>query len=168
MLIDTGAQISLIKDKVLEHKLHINKDNKILIKSIHGAEETLGQITTSINKNNMKIPIQLQVTQNSALREDGILGYDIIGDTSIIDGPNKNITINSGETTMNFAIQTEPSRRNKINRVETEEEFNALRNLEYLDHNEIHPNYRVNFTRIRDITQQLNQHQIRISKNKKN
>lgn len=76
MLLDTGAQISLINPDVIQNKSLINTRNKTTISSIHGSENTIGEINANILKDNKNIPIQLHVTKNPILKEDGILGYD--------------------------------------------------------------------------------------------
>lgn len=63
MLIDTGAQVSLINEKLIPNKSLINTKNKITISSIHGSESTLGNISVKILENNTNITIQLQVTK---------------------------------------------------------------------------------------------------------
>lgn len=162
MLIDTGAQISLITDKMIKNTSKINTNNKITISSIHGTEETLGKIFTTINKNNVEIPIELHVTKNSSLKEDGILGYDVIGEKAIINGPEKTITIKSKTKPIQFEI----NRVLKTN-TDTNEEINNFHKIEYIKENEqesVH--YQENLDRVRQLTHQINDTKIKISKSK--
>lgn len=163
MLIDTGSQISLINKKILKNESEINPQNKITISSIHGSEKTLGDINASIKQNNKTIPIQLQVTNNKFLNEDGILGYDIIGDSAIIDCPNKTITLNSKETNIKFPIRKH-NNNSDINLITRE--IQSLQNIEYLNTKEISPQYEINLRRVQSITEEINPNAIKINSNK--
>lgn len=161
MLIDTGAQISLIHNKIIPNKSLINTKNKFKICSIHGSEDTLGNISTKIRKNNTTIPIQLQVTTNTFLKEDGILGYDIIGEKAIIDGPNKTFTLHAGNSSLEFPInpnqQTDNYHLTNIN-----EEIDKFHQIEYLSEKEIKPEYETNLLKIRTITREISSDKIEI------
>lgn len=161
MLVDTGAQVSLISNKVIENKSLINPRNKITITSIHGSEDTLGDISARIHKNNSTIPIQLQVTENTILKEDGILGYDIIGEKAVINGPDKMLTLNSDNSTLNFPIKTKDCNKNKYS-VNFIKEIEKLHNIEYLSDQEINPHYNINLQTVKTITRQINQNKIKI------
>lgn len=160
MLLDTGAQISLINKKVIKDPSRINIKNKIKIASIHGSENTLGDISTAILENNTTIPIQLQVTTNKFLKEDGILGYDVIGDNGIINGPEKTLTINSGHSQVKIPIKITQN-RNKFNNKDIE--TSQLNQINYLSKQEIHPQYETNLQRVRSLTEELSDTKIKIN-----
>lgn len=162
---DTGAQVSLIKNEILPNQSLINKANCIKIKSLHGSEETLGEITATIEKNNIKIPIQLQVTKNKSLKEDGILGFDIIGERAVIDGPKKTLTFNTENSTVEFNINTFQQHAS-ISKPNIDDEIQRLQNIEYIDRNEINRQYEINLRKVRTITHQINHSCIRISPSK--
>lgn len=162
MLIDTGAQISLINNNIIEDQSLINKKNKITISSIHGSENTLGDISTKILKNNISIPIQLQVTKNQVLKEDGILGYDILGDKAIINGPQKTLIINSGNSLIEFPIKTKTNRINLNSINDTENEIQAFHKINYLTEEDIDPQYEFNLQRVKTITQEISEVKIKI------
>ncbi|KAL5286157.1 hypothetical protein ACFFRR_007681 [Megaselia abdita] len=134
MLVDTGAQVSLINNKLIKNPNLINTKNRISISSIHGSEKTLGKLTTTINQGNVKIPIILHVTNNSTLKEDGILGFDVIGQRAIIDGPRKLVTMNSGITSVQFPINNK--KHIQINALKTDDniddELAALNKIEHI------------------------------------
>lgn len=161
MLIDTGAQISLINKNIIQNQSLIDERNKITISSIHGSENTLGNISAIIQKDDTQIPIQLQVTKNIALKEDGILGYDVIGEKGIINGPNKILTLKSNDKNIEFPIKTDDRIQN-INLVTIKEEIEELHRVEYLEYNEINPQYDVNMLKVQNITEQLDENKIRI------
>lgn len=185
MLVDTGAQISLINNKIIADQTLINPENKITIQSIHGSERTLGDISANIHKNNQVIPIQLQVTKNSFLKEDGILGYDILGEKAVINGPNRTVTINTGKSQVKFPIcSIQDLNMCELNRIQLEipeTEMNSklvhdtrindtiqqFQNIEYVTKNEISPTYLKNLTRTQDITQEINESKIRIQQHYK-
>lgn len=161
MLVDTGAQISLINNKIIQDQSKINRNNKIIISSLHGSEKTLGNISTKIRKDNTTIPIKLQVTNNEFLKEDGILGYDIIGDKAIVDGPNKKLTINSEYSAVDFPIRTNDNITN-INLIQTPEEIQDLYQINYVTNEEIHPHYKANLQLVRSITEEISETKIKI------
>lgn len=156
MLVDTGAQISLINKQILQKKADINTNNGITISSIHGSEKTLGNIKANITKNNVQLPIQLQVTKNNALKEDGILGYDILGKSAIINGPKKILSMKAGSSFLKFPLKSETESS------KPEDYMASLRNIEYLNHNEINPHYQVNLQRVQSITHEINENKIQI------
>lgn len=162
MLIDTGAQISLINNKIIKDKSLINQHNKITIRSIHGSEDTLGDIAASIHKDNTKIPIKLQVTENTFLKEDGILGYDIIGEKAIINGPCKMLTLNSNNSKFDFPINSYYNNDNTVNSVNFIKEVETLQQIEYLNDHEINPYYKTKLQTVKSITHEINQYKIKI------
>lgn len=162
MLVDTGAQVSLVTNKIIGNKKLINPKNKITISSIHGSEDTLGDISATIHENNTEIPIKLQVIKNTFLNEDGILGYDIIGDKAIIHGPKNTITLNSNNSVLEFPFKTN-YRISSINSSDMNEEIQQLNNIEYLSDNEKSSQYQVNLQTVRSITHQINHSKIKIS-----
>lgn len=163
MLVDTGAQISLINRKAITNPSLINTNNKVTISSIHGSERTLGEITTTLQKDNIKIPILLQVTKNSAIKEDGILGYDIIGEKAIINGPSKTILIDTGKSYLKFPIEEYKTPKSNTYTINIEEEITCLNLIEYLNEKEINPQYEINLQRVRSITHEINSSKIKIN-----
>lgn len=156
MLVDTGAQVSLIKNNAIPKHSVINTRNRISIKSLHGSETTLGEIQTNICEKQSKIPIQLQVTDNCVIKEDGILGYDIIGERAIVNGPMKTLTIRSRNSSLEFPI-------NHIQQDETlQNEIHRLQNIEYLSHHENNDQYQTNLQRVKTITHEISQFKIQI------
>lgn len=161
MLLDTGAQISLINNNIIPNKLSINRNNKILISSLHGSEDTLGNIQAVINQDNNDIPLELQVTKDLCLREDGILGYDFIGERAVIDGPNKTLYLTSGDTSIKFPIK-------KSNTIQQEdidtiqEEIRKIYQINYITEEEEDIQYKINRQRVKTITHEINSTKIRI------
>lgn len=162
MLVDTGAQVSLVTNKIIRNKELINPENKITISSIHGSEDTLGDISATIHENNTKIPIKLQVIKNTFLNEDGILGYDIIGEKAIIHGPRNNITLNSKDSVLKFPFKTN-YRISTINSSDMNLEIQQLNKIEYISDNEMNTQYQVNLQTVRYITHQINHSKIKIT-----
>lgn len=161
MLLDTGAQVSLINKNVIENQSLINTRNKITISSIHGSENTLGEISATIEKDDTNIPVQFQVTENAFLKEDGILGYDFIGEKAIIHGPNKTLIINSDYTETKFPIK--PQDLNfQINQITLENTIQALHDIEYVKFNEIHPAYEDSLKTVQLITHEIDENRIQI------
>lgn len=109
------------------------------------------------------------MTKNSTLKEDGILGYDVIGKRAILDGPNKTILINSGKSYVEFPLTGlhNQSTINTINqeeqKEEEEKEIKSFHQIYYLNNAEINPQYAANLARVRSITQEINQSKIKIS-----
>lgn len=162
MLIDTGSQISLINsEKIKDHSL-IDKNNRINISSIHGTESTLGNINTFINTNNMKIPIQLQVTNNSSLRQNGIIGYDFLGEKAIINGPKNIVMINSKEGNIEIPIKQNSLDHRKVNKIDINKEIDSFNKIEYLDEKEMNLQYKFNLQQVKTITHQLTETKITI------
>lgn len=161
MLLDTGAQISLINKNAIQNKDLINSKNKITISSIHGCEKTLGEIAATIQKDNSRIPIQLQVTKNSFLKEDGIIGYDVIGDKGIINGPNKTLTIYSNNSQVEFPITTH-EQNVYMNLITVNNAIQEFHDIEYLSPNEIYPSYDLNLKKVKSITHEINENKIKI------
>lgn len=161
MLVDTGAQVSLVNKQIIENRSLINPNNKITIGSIHGSEDTLGDISAIIHEHNTTIPIKLQVIENTSLKEDGILGYDIIGKKAIINGPEKTLTLNSSSSRIKFPFRTD-TEISTINLININEEIQKLCEIGYLSDNEINPQYEANLHTVRSITRQINQFKVQI------
>lgn len=164
MLIDTGSQISLINNKSIPNKALINTQNKIKISSIHGSENTLGEISANIHKDNTTIPIQLQVTKNSFLKEDGIIGYDVLGGKAIINGPTNTVTINSGNSKLVFPIKTNKRQDNRVTNIT--EEIDQFNIINYLSEEEINPQYKINLRKVQSITEEISPTKIQIKPTK--
>lgn len=162
MLIDTGSQISLINSKNIRDHSLINKQKQIKISSIHGTESTLGNIETFINKNNVKLPIQLQVTNNSALKNNGIIGYDFLGGNTIINGPENTIIVNSEKGNIAFPIKQTPAYNTNTNWININKEIQDLINIEYLSDHELNHQYNLKRQQVRTITHKINKLKIQI------
>lgn len=167
MLVDTGAQISLINKKLITNPAIINTQNKISINSIHGTEKTLGKLTTTINKGDLKIPIELHVTENTTLKEDGILGYDVLGKRAIINGPKQLLTLKSGEKAIQYPLTKVGNINTTINHTREDninEEITAFQKIEYISQEEENKRqYNQNLERVRNITHEINDSKIRIT-----
>ena len=153
MLIDTGAQISLINNKKILDKSAINTNRQITIKSIHGEERTLGEVAANIQVNQTKIPIRLQVTKNQTLKEDGIIGYDIISKGAVINGPEKRITLKNENKIFQFPICSEEN--------DLATEIKTLNNI-YIDSAIEDDHYETSIQRVKAITQEIGLNQIKI------
>lgn len=174
MLLDTGSQISLINQKSISDLSIVNPQNKITINSLHGSESTLGDVKAIINKDNLQIPIQLQVTRNLPLKEDGIIGYDILSENSIINGPDKTLTMTSTNSEIRFPI-TEKTQENNLHNVLSNPEITILssnnqendftvKDLLNIDYSceEKDPKYLTNLQKVKNITHEINETQIKI------
>ena len=173
MLIDSGAQVSLINNKAITNQDLINKSKKITIKSLHGSEQTIGEISANIQKNQESIPIQLQVTKNNSLNPSsytGIIGYDIIGEKALLNGPEKLFTIKSDNKTINFELSTTetPSVNNLTtpvqDKTDIESEITRLNNITFKENHEIYPHLQFRICQAQNITQEINDTKILISK----
>lgn len=105
----------------------------------------------------------MHVVKNAFINEDGILGYDVIGEKAVIHGPNKTITIKSSQSQIEFPLR-QHNNNTSINLI-TEElhELQQFQNIEYLNNNEINPQYEINLKRVQSITQQINPNKIKIN-----
>lgn len=175
MLIDTGAQVSIINNKLISDKSRINPENKITISSIHGHENTLGEISAIIQKNNTRIPIQLQVAKDLALQEDGIIGFDVLGDSAVINGPKRIITFDTGNSKVDFHIKSDSSKMHistisqdntglrqnfKSKLAQAIQEF---QDMEYVNGDELNNGYFANLLKVQEITQEIGDLKIKIS-----
>ena len=52
---------------------------------------TLGEVKENLLNDKMKLPISFQVMEHYPLKEDGILGFDIIKNNYIMDAPSDKI-----------------------------------------------------------------------------
>jgi hypothetical protein len=82
-LLDTGAEVSVIKSQKLIGDTRFDPRQKVKLKSVDGAVvETYGQIEAKITEGNLKIPIRFQlVNRQLDIEEDGILGRDFLLET---------------------------------------------------------------------------------------
>lgn len=78
MMVDSGAQVSLVGTDVLRPETKIDTSRKVKITSIHGTEETLGEVGAKIMYKDLQIPVNFQVMKTSPVQEDGILGFDVL------------------------------------------------------------------------------------------
>lgn len=92
MMVDTGAQVSLVGTNVLRPETKIDSSKKVQISSIHGIEETLGEVGANIVLKDMQIPINMQVVKDSPVIEDGIIGFDVLKPYAVINGPLEKLT----------------------------------------------------------------------------
>lgn len=104
MMIDSGAQVSLVGTKVLKPETRIDSTKRVKISSIHGTEETLGEIGANIMCENLQIPVNLQVMKNSPVPEDGIIGFDVLQPYAVINGPEKKLTFHSQHRNIDLPI----------------------------------------------------------------
>lgn len=104
MMVDSGAQISLVGTKVLKPEIKIDSTKRVKITSIHGTEETLGEVGANIMCENLKIPVSLQVMKNSPVPEDGIIGFDVLQPYAIMNGPEKKLTFQSQDRKIDIPI----------------------------------------------------------------
>lgn len=104
MMLDSGAQVSLVGTNVLKPEIKIDATKKVKISSIHGTEETMGEVEANILCENLKIPVNFQVMKNSPVSEDGIIGFDVLQPYAIIDGPREKLTWTSEQRKVEVPI----------------------------------------------------------------
>lgn len=91
MLIDTGAEVSLIKREKLNPKIVINTGNKINITGVCGTSHTLGSCPGKILVGK-GIPCEFFVIENNdGLPGDGLIGNDILSQYTNIEGPSQQL-----------------------------------------------------------------------------
>lgn len=79
-IVDTGADISIIKEHILEPSTNIYTKHKCIINGVtRGKIETIGIAYTNILLNHMKIPANFQVVEKDfPIITDGIVGRDFL------------------------------------------------------------------------------------------
>jgi hypothetical protein len=79
-LVDTGADISLVKSEKLLSTAEFEPRDRVLVKSTEGPMiETHGSLKTQILEGEISIPYRLQlVSKQIDLKGDGILGRDFL------------------------------------------------------------------------------------------
>ena len=79
-LVDSGADISLVKSYKLSGTAQFEPRDRVRVKSVEGSViETHGSIETRIREGGMNIPFHFQpVTKQVVLKGDGILGRDFL------------------------------------------------------------------------------------------
>lgn len=105
LVVDSGAQVSLVGSNILKPEAVINPNKKVKMSSIHGTEETLGEIGANIVYKNMQIPINLQVMKNSPVPEDGIIGFDVLKPYAVINGHLETLTWTKEDQDLDIPIQ---------------------------------------------------------------
>lgn len=96
-LIDTGAQISLLKINVINNNSRICFDEKVNLFGINlESSKTIGSYISELNIGNFIIKHKFHIVQESfPIEQDGILGLDFIKNSgAIIDVNNNTFTIN--------------------------------------------------------------------------
>ena len=80
LLVDTGADISLIKPDNLEKTKKFDPDGRVKVKSVDGSEiETFGTVQTVVTVDSLEIPFVFQlVSKQIDIPCDGILGRDFL------------------------------------------------------------------------------------------
>lgn len=80
LIVDTGADISIIKENILNPKQNIYPKRKCTINGItEGKLESVGLTYTNIVMNDVQIPINFQVVPKEfPICTDGILGRDFL------------------------------------------------------------------------------------------
>ena len=118
-LIDTGSQISLIKEKILKENAQINEDEQIKFKSVHGSEKTIGTQCGNF-KLKSEMPCKFHIVSNKTnIPQDGLLGNDFLLRNCSIDGPNKRLIFpnterNETEFSVPFLTANDISKNSKI------------------------------------------------------
>lgn len=80
LIVDTGADVSLIKENILQPTTNIYTNHKCMINGVtSGQIETIGISHTNILMNGVKIPLNFQVVDKEfPIATDGILGRDFL------------------------------------------------------------------------------------------
>jgi hypothetical protein len=80
LLVDTGADISLLKPNNLDKTRKFDPDSRVKVKTVDGSIiETLGTVRTVVNADSLKIPFTFQlVSKQVDVPCDGILGRDFL------------------------------------------------------------------------------------------
>jgi len=80
LLVDTGADISLLKPNNLEKTRTYDPDGKVKVKGVDGSIiETLGKVPTVVKADSLKIPFTFQLVNKQVdIPCDGILGTDFL------------------------------------------------------------------------------------------
>ncbi|KAL5282269.1 hypothetical protein ACFFRR_005450, partial [Megaselia abdita] len=121
MMIDCGAQVSLVGTNVLHANTVINPNKKVQITSIHGTEVTLGEVGANIVYDNMQIPVNFQVLKKCPVPEDGIIGFDVLKPFATINGPNEKITWSSNEQNIKVPLKIRYGTGSSINTIRNSE-----------------------------------------------
>ena len=79
-LVDSGADISLVKSEQLLSTAEFEPRDRVRVKSVEGSIiETHGSLETQVREGDMNIPYRLQlVSKQVDLKGDGILGRDFL------------------------------------------------------------------------------------------
>lgn len=80
LIVDTGADVSLIKENILKPITNIYTAQKCILNGItEGKSESIGLAHTNVEINGVEIPIDFQVVEsNFPFRTNGILGRDFL------------------------------------------------------------------------------------------
>ena len=80
LIVDTGADVSLIKENILQPTTNIYTNHKCMINGVtSGQIETIGISHTNSLMNGVKIPLNFQVVDKEfPITTDGILGRDFL------------------------------------------------------------------------------------------
>jgi hypothetical protein len=79
-MVDTSADISLLKPNNLDNTRKFDPDGRVKVKTVDGSIiETLGTVRTVVNADSLKIPFTFQlVSKQVDIPCDGILGRDFL------------------------------------------------------------------------------------------
>jgi hypothetical protein len=79
LLVDSGADVSLLRSKNLLGAAEFEPEEKIRIKSVNGSViETHGSIEAKIKEGELDIPFKFQLVSKQIYIRDGILGRDFL------------------------------------------------------------------------------------------
>lgn len=135
MMVDSGAHVSIVNNKVLHPGVRIDAHKRVQITSIHGKEETLGEVGANIVYDSMRIPIKLQVINNCPVPEDGIIGFDVLKPFAVIDGPQETLTWTSDNKDIEIPLTIRRGNNTCISHISTvgsqiNQCFNDVKNKE--------------------------------------
>lgn len=113
ILIDTGAESSIIKNTVILNLKDINKQEiRQFAGAFGGHTKTLGQFTTKLNDNHICTFNVVDNLNNQHI--DAILGLDVLSSKAIIDLKNNNLILTCDQITQNFSNLNVVSKDPKI------------------------------------------------------
>lgn len=119
VLVDTGADISLIKLNSLKDGIDIDKSELRVISGVYeGDGTTIGTIQTTLKINDEQLLIKLHVVDNTfSIPADGIIGRDLLWGNTIINTKQKLIKFYGANADDNFIVLPLMRRNNcKINK----------------------------------------------------
>lgn len=122
MLIDTGAEVSLIKVVKLRHDVPINENDKVKITGVCGTGYTEGSCRGHILVGK-GIPCEFQViNENDGIPGDGLIGNNILSRYTNIEGPAHQLVFTDEGTTVQIFPNTETHALTENDKVGTQSE----------------------------------------------